>query len=39
MTDEQFKAIRLHLQIMIALLGIAVGILAGIAWNLPEAPQ
>jgi len=34
MTDEQFKEIRLHLRVMIALLGVAVGILAGIAWDL-----
>ena len=39
MTDDQFKEIRLHLRIMIALLGGAVGILAGIAWNLPGVGQ
>jgi hypothetical protein len=39
MTDEQFKEIRLHLRIMIGLLGAIAGILAGIAWNIPGVGQ
>ena len=35
MTDEQFKDIRLHLRIIIAILGIGVAILVGIAWTVP----
>jgi hypothetical protein len=38
MTDEQFKDIRRHLRIVIALLAAAVVILAFIALNPPEIP-
>ena len=33
MNDEQFKEIRLHLRVMIAMLGVIAGIMASIAWN------
>jgi beta-lactamase regulating signal transducer with metallopeptidase domain len=38
MTDQQFKDIRRHLRIVIALLAVAVVILAFIALNPPEIP-
>jgi hypothetical protein len=38
MTDEQFKDIRRHLRIVIALLAVAVVILVFIALNPPEIP-
>jgi hypothetical protein len=35
MTEEQFKDIRFHLQIIIGVLGAILGVVIGIAWNMP----
>jgi hypothetical protein len=33
MTDQQFREIRLHLRILIALVGFGVGIMGAFAWE------
>jgi hypothetical protein len=33
MTDQQFKTIVAHLQVMIAILGVMAGVLLALAWE------